>query len=100
MKKERYEALKRMAAPGSGASDNESTNANNLLKEVEVKEVPRIKVRKGISGSSISVRRLDGRGACTIMLPMPEAVALRFARQGLRMKLNVSEEELICRNLG
>lgn len=88
-----------MAAPGSGASDNERTIANNLLKEVEVKEVPRIKVRKGISGSSISIRRLDRKGACTIMLPMPEAVALRFARQGLRMKLNVSEEELICRSL-
>ena len=99
MKKERYEALRRMAAPESGASDNERNIANNLLKEVEVKEVARIRVRKGISGNSISVRRLDRKGACTIMLPMPEAVALRFARQTLRMKLNVSEEELICRNL-
>ena len=88
-----------MAAPGSGASDNEREIANNLIREAQVKEVPRITVKKGISGSSINVRRVDGKGSCTIMMPIPEAVALRFARQGLRLKLNTVEEELICRNL-
>lgn len=99
MKKERYEALKRMAAEGSGATDNERSIAMWLLNEVKVEVEPRIIVRKGISGSSISVRRKDGKGACTIMLPLAESVALRFARQGLRMKLNMTEEELICRSL-
>ena len=102
MKKERYESLKRMAAVGSGASDNERMIALGLLNEVKVsvaKKEPRITVRKGVSGKSIVVGRKDGKGSCTIMMPLSEAIAIRFARQSLGIDLWITEEEMICRNL-
>jgi hypothetical protein len=102
LKKERYDSLKRVAAPNSGASDNERSIANRLLEAVieAVESKPiRISVCKGVSGKSIVVRRLDRRGACTIMMPLAEGVAIKFAQQALRIKFTKKERELLCASL-
>ena len=106
MKKERHEALQRMAAPGSGATDNERAIAEALL-EVEditsklkerIKEA-RITVKKGITAGSIIVRRKDGKGAATIMSPVDEYAALEFCNSSLRLNLTEHEEYLVCEKL-
>ena len=106
MDRERYEALKRMAAPDSGATDNERKiaealleNADSVRKLKERTRENRITVDKGISGSSIIVRRKDGKGACTIMVPTEEYAALQFCCNSLRMKLTLEEEDLVCERL-
>ena len=106
MNKERYDSLKRLAAPNSGATKNERAIAEALLENADsVRELKerirekRITVAKGISGSSIIVRRKDERGACTIMLPVEEYSALEFCCNSLRMKLTQEEEDLVCENL-
>lgn len=102
MKKERYDSLKRVAAPNSGASENERSIANRLLEAVieAVESKPiRISIGKGVSGKSLVVRRLDRRGACTIMMPLAEGVAVRFAQQSLRIKFTNKERDLICASL-
>ena len=106
MNRHRYEALKRMAAPNSGATDNERAIAEALLENADsvrelkkrVKEI-RITVTKGITSGSIVVRRKDGKGAATIMLPVEEYAALQFCCNSLRMKLTLEEEDLVCESL-
>jgi molybdenum cofactor biosynthesis enzyme MoaA len=106
MKKERHEALKRMAAAGSGASDNERAIALALLDveectrkfEKRIQEI-RITVEKGITSGSIVVRRKDGKGAATIMSPVDEYAALEFCNSSLRLKLTNDEEFLVCEKL-
>ena len=106
MKKERYEALKRMAAENSGATDNERAIAEALLEvedraqklEERIQEI-RITVRKGITSGSVTVRRKDGKGAATIMSPVDEYAALEFCNSSLRLKLTDDEERLVCENL-
>ena len=100
--KERYDSLKRVAAPNSGASENERSIATRLLEAVidAVESKPiRISVSKGVTGKSLVVRRLDRRGACTIMMPLPESVAVKFAQQSLRFTLTRAERDLICVSL-
>jgi len=106
MNKERYEALKRVAAEGSGATDNERLIAQGLIDQVDkVNEVleerrePRITVGKGITGSSIVVRRKDGKGAVTIMTPLDEYAAIEFCNAGLRLRLTEREEQIVCEKL-
>lgn len=102
MKRERYEALKRMAAEGSGASDNERAIALGLiaaagkLPEFRSDVKSRITIRKGISGSSLVITRKDGKGGCTIFTPIDERSALEFVRQSCRIKLNEAERSMVC----
>ena len=106
MNKERYEALKRVAADDSGATDNERLialglieNADKVKEILEEKREPRISVGKGITGSSIVVRRKDGKGAVTIMLPLDEYAAIEFCNAGLRLRLTEKEEQIVCEKL-
>ena len=106
MNKERYEALRRVAAEGSGATDNERLIAQGLLDQADVvsellkeKREPRITVGKGITGSSIVVRRKDGKGAVTIMTPLDEYAAIEFCNAGLRLRLTEKEEQAVCEKL-
>jgi len=105
MNRHRYEALERMAAADSGATDNERAIAEALLENADsVRELKkrvrekRITVGKGLS-KSIIVRRKDGKGACEIMFPVEEYIALQFCCDSLRMKLTQEEEDLVCENL-
>ena len=107
MKKERRDALKRMAAKNSGASDNERAIALALLdveestrKFEERIQAIRITVKKGITAGSLVVRRKDGKGAATIMSPVDEYAALEFCNSSLRLKLTDVEERLVCEKLG
>lgn len=105
MKRERYDALKRMAAENSGATDNERAIAEALLEvahradKLEQKNQVRITVEKGITAGSVVVRRKDGKGAATIMMPVDEYAALEFCNSSLRLKLNDEEELLVCASL-
>tara|TARA_R110000824_G_scaffold108475_1_gene255524 strand:- start:9503 stop:9826 length:324 start_codon:yes stop_codon:yes gene_type:complete len=106
MKKERYEALKRMAASGSGASDNERLIAEALMGQaddiheaIKKSREPRITVSKGISGNSLVVRRKDGKGAVTIMMPVDEYAAVEFCNSSLRIRLTDEEEYIVCEKL-
>ena len=106
MNNERYESLKRVAAEGSGASDNERLIAQGLIDQVDrlneiikEKREPRITVSKGITGSSIVVRRKDGKGAVTIMMPIDEYAAVEFCNAGLRLRLTEKEEQIVCEKL-
>jgi molybdenum cofactor biosynthesis enzyme MoaA len=106
MKRERHDALKRMAAAGSGASDNERAIALALLDvekstrklEERIKQI-RITAEKGITAGSVIVRRKDGKGAATIMSPVDEYAALEFCNSSLRLKLTDDEEQLVCEKL-
>lgn len=91
-----------MSEHGSGTTENERNIAKRILNQILEEEhmvEERITINKGISGNSIIVRRKDGMGACTIMMPISKPIALRFVRQSLRMSLNIKEEEFVCRNL-
>tara|TARA_R100001594_G_scaffold103483_2_gene138131 strand:+ start:1312 stop:1623 length:312 start_codon:yes stop_codon:yes gene_type:complete len=102
LKKERYEALKRVAAPGSGASDNERLIALMLMEQYKKKEEdkpPRISVDKGVSGKSLVVRRVDRKGACTVMLPIDSATARSFVSASLKLRLTPVEEDILCGKL-
>ena len=106
MKRERYDALQRMAAENSGATDNERAIAEALLEvedrasklEERIKQI-RITVEKGITSGSLIVRRKDGKGAATIMSPVDEYAALEFCNSSLRLKLTDDEEQLVCEKL-
>jgi len=102
MNHERYEALKRLAAPGSGASDNERAIALGLLAAADRLDdyqrdtQSRIDIRKGVSGSSFLVTRKDGRGGCTMFMPISEGRALNFVGNSLRLNLNRIERRMVC----
>ena len=106
MNQERYEALERVASESSGATENERLIAMSLLEQadkvqqiLEEKREPRITVGKGITGSSIVVRRKDGKGAVTIMTPLDEYAAIEFCNAGLRLRLTEKEEQIVCEKL-
>jgi len=59
-------------------------------------EDERIRIRKGVSGNSLLITRHDGKGGCTLFMPVSEDRAVQFINQNLRMQLNSNERRLIC----
>lgn len=102
MKQERYEALKRVAAPDSGATDNERSIALALiaaadkLDQFDEETKTRIRIRNSVSSGGFLVTRIDGKRGCSVFTPVEESVAIKFIEQSLKMKLNRIERRMIC----
>ena len=56
----------------------------------------RIRIRKGVSGNSLVITRHDGKGGCTLFMPVSEDRAVEFVNQNLRIELSPDERQLIC----
>jgi|TARA_R110001606_G_scaffold349941_1_gene499954 hypothetical protein len=59
-------------------------------------EDERIRIRKGVSGNSLLITRHDGKGGCTLFMPVSEDRAIEFVKQNLRIQLNSNERQMIC----